>query len=170
MKKVLFLTCILVLGINLTSAQIDYGAIKLYSSDSNSEILDISDGATYNLNTVGANLTIVAEPPVSVGSVRFETSIGEPRTEGGAPYAFKGDNTSNGVSNFFPWTTLPNFLGTPITFTVSYYSAGGAMGTPLGEDIFTVTFINGQSPPTSPKINLTGLHVSQSSTAFGGVA
>ncbi len=162
MKRIILLACISIFGVNLAQSQIDYGSIKLFNADTELEVLEITDGATYSLANVGANLNVVAEPPVGIGSVLFETSVGESRTESGAPYAFLGDNTTDGNTNYFPWTTLPNHLGTPITFNVSYYSESGANGTLLGDDVFTVTFVEDDNPGAGSTL-ITGLTAEQSS-------
>ncbi len=124
--------------ISKSNAQIDFGTVQLYNALTDQSILNISDGTTYYLDTVGDSLNVVAVPPmgVTVESVRFLTSVNENRTESTPPYAFEGDNNGD----FFSWLTLPNHIGTPISFTVEYWSGNSGTGTLLGDDTFTITF------------------------------
>ncbi|MEM8507824.1 MAG: fibronectin type III domain-containing protein [Bacteroidota bacterium] len=150
------------LAYNMTSAQIDYGTPQLINSLTDQAILNISDGTTYDLNVVGDSLNIIAVPPggASVESVNFLTTIGENNLENAGPYAFKKDNSGD----FNSWLTLPNHLDTPITFTIQYWSANGAGGTLLGDDVFTVTFTK-PAPDTSPPTAPTSLSSTGTTTA-----
>ncbi|GMN06256.1 hypothetical protein MTsPCn5_16450 [Croceitalea sp. MTPC5] len=153
MKKLFLYTTFVTLFLQQSDiyAQIDFGTVQLYNSVTEQPILNISDGATYYLDTVGDSLNIVATPPngVIVESVRFLTSINEGRTESTPPYAFNGDY----LGDYYSWITLPNHIGVPINFTVEYWSANGANGTLVGDDSFTITFqTNTPSSGNSPWI------------------
>ena len=86
---ILALLVAMLLQCSLVNTQIDYGTLQLMNSLTDESILNITDGATYNLNVAGDSLNIVAVPPAgaSIGSVQFLTSINENRTESVAPSA-----------------------------------------------------------------------------------
>ncbi|PRX57200.1 fibronectin type III domain-containing protein [Flagellimonas meridianipacifica] len=123
------------------NAQINYGTITIINSDTDTPVATVANNGTYYLDVVGSNITLDVAPPTSVGSVVFNTDIAEDQIESITPYAYRGDTGGD----YNPWTTLPNYLGAPITFTIGYYSQSGGNGTLLGDDVFTITF-EAQSP------------------------
>ncbi|NHF58980.1 fibronectin type III domain-containing protein [Flavobacteriaceae bacterium TP-CH-4] len=121
---------------------ITFGVLQLINADTDTSILEIIDGATYALDAVGSNLNINAIPPQAVGSVRFTSSDGYTRTEGVAPYAYRGDTSGN----YIAWTPTEGTL----SFTVQYFSGGSGSGTLLATDTFSITFVQTATDTQAP--------------------
>lgn len=117
-------------------------SLTLINADTDQPIngfAQMASGATIDFAQIGTrNLSIRANTnPANVGSVVFALDgNANYHTENAAPYAIAGDNTSNGVSDYLPWTpTVGSHMLTATPFSGS--NGSGSKGTPLSVS-FTV--------------------------------
>lgn len=121
--------------------------IMLVDADTDEDAGAITNGATINLASTGANVNLRVDPsPPIIGSVRFNLD-GNPdyKIESSGPYTIGGDNIWD---DYLPWTPA---AGTH-SLTVTPYSGaagGGSAGTPV---TINFTVIN-QLPAGSPVAN-----------------
>src|SRR5262249_40666977 len=106
--------------------------LTLVNTDTDMDIMEVTEASTLNLDVLPPNLTARADtdPPV-VGSVVLQVDSAQPRTENSAPYTI---HTHNPPADYMPWNlTLGAHTVTATPFTGP--NATGVVGAPL-----TVTF------------------------------
>jgi hypothetical protein len=108
--------------------------LTLVNADTDKDIAPLTNGTVIKLST-NSHLNIRANPPVSLGSVRFSyDSNSNYRTENTAPYAFAGDSGGN----YSVWTPT---VGSH-TVTASPYTGSDATGTLTNPVTVTFSVIN----------------------------
>jgi hypothetical protein len=122
------------------------------------------DGATINITTVTAPLSIIYNPGVATpGSVVFSL-IGPDgpyaRTESKAPYALNGD--SNG-----DYAAYPFVLG-DYSLTATVYSSSGGSGDVLETQTIQFAFVDGEPPVNQPPVASAGTDQSLTDTDENG--
>jgi len=144
--------CSLTIFVN---AQIDDGEFILIDSNTDTAITTIFDGAIYDLNVVGDSLNIQALPTNSYTHVKFTSSDGYVRSEGAAPYAYRGDTSGD----YLDWTPTAGVL----VFTVEYLNSGTIEQT----DTFTISFTEGYGSGGSSPWSASGSDINYTSGNVG---
>ncbi|MEO1653354.1 MAG: hypothetical protein AAFU64_07410, partial [Bacteroidota bacterium] len=116
-------------------------AIELYNASSNDIIDTLAEGNSYDIATIGSNLTLVARVGSNTRSVQMilSGSVTHSQIESQEPFALYGDGENNGAHNYEGGPTA--FPSGNYTITVTPYdSTGGPNGSGTAGTPVTLNF------------------------------